>query len=421
MKTTPKSLRLHIGLFGRTNVGKSSFLNMVAGQDVALTSPIPGTTTDVVEKTMELLPVGPVVFLDTGGVDDSSVLGKGRVSRTKRAVVRTDVAVLLLEANQWTPYEEEILSEFSAKKVPVIAVVNKADVAAPSADFLEMLRGRVRHVLTCSSAVFTGPERDRTVHAFKQALLDVCPDSLIAAPKLLGDLVPPGGMVVLIIPIDKEAPKGRLILPEVQALRDALDHGHVVAVTRETEYKALLARLNRAPDLVVCDSQVVDLMVAETPREVKCTTFSTLFARFKGDLARQVAGVAAVENLREGDKVLIAEACTHHAVEDDIGRVKIPRWLKKHLGFDLQVDVCSGRDYPDNLKDYKLIIHCGACMLTHREVLARIEKAASEGVPITNYGVCISYLLGVLDRVLEPFPEVLAMFRKESHDCAVKP
>ncbi len=421
MKTPSKSLRLHIGLFGRTNVGKSSFLNLVAGQDIALTSPIPGTTTDVVEKTMELLPVGPVVFLDTGGVDDSSVLGKGRVSRMKRAVVRTDVAVLLLEAQQWTSYEEEILSEFSAKKVPVIAVINKADAAAPSAEFLAMLRGRVRHVLTCSSAVFTGAERDRTVYAFKRALLDVCPDSRIATPKLLGDLVPPGGMVVLIVPIDQEAPKGRIILPQVQAIRDALDHGHVVAVTRETEYKALLARLNRAPDLVVCDSQVVDVMVAETPREVKCTTFSTLFARFKGDLARQVAGVAAVETLREGDKVLIAEACTHHAVEDDIGRVKIPHWLKKHLGFDLRVDVCSGRDYPDPLKDYKLIIHCGACMLTPREVLARIEKAASEGVPITNYGVCISYLLGVLDRVLEPFPEAPAMFRKENHDYAIKP
>ena len=290
MKTTPKSLRLHIGLYGRTNVGKSSFLNMVAGQDVALTSPIPGTTTDVVEKTMELLPVGPVVFLDTGGVDDSSALGQGRVSRTKRAVVRTDVAVLLLEAGQWTPYEEEILSEFSAKKVPVIAVVNKVDVAAPSAGFLAMLRGRVRHVLTCSSAVFTGAERDRAVHAFKQALLDECPDSLIAAPKLLGDRVPPGGMVVLIIPIDKEAPKGRLILPEVQALRDALDHGHVVAVTHETEYKALLARLIAACEtrgyrqmLAVIGDSANAASIADLPCACKSLANSTIRIAFFAD------------------------------------------------------------------------------------------------------------------------------------------
>jgi [FeFe] hydrogenase H-cluster maturation GTPase HydF len=392
---------------------------MVAGQDVALTSPIPGTTTDVVEKTMELLPVGPVVFLDTGGVDDGSALGTGRVSRTKRALVRTDVAVLLLEPNQWTPFEDEILRGFEAEKVPVIAVVNKVDFVKPTGDFLERLQGRVRHVMTCSSMKFTGAERDIAVHEFKQALFDVGPDSRMVASKLLGDLVPTGGMVVLIVPIDKEAPKGRIILPQVQAIRDALDHGQVVAVARETEYIALLSRLSRPPDLVVCDSQVVDRMVADTPPGVKCTTFSILFARYKGDLLRQVAGVAVIDRLRQGEKVLIAEACTHHAVEDDIGRIKIPRWLKKRLGFDVPFDVCSGRDYPDNLKDYKLIIHCGACMLTPREVLARIEKAGSVRVPVTNYGVCISFLMGVLDRVLEPFPEVRDAFR-EARNTAEK-
>ena len=401
MEKTPKSLRLQIGLFGRTNVGKSSFLNLVAGQDVALTSPVPGTTTDVVEKAMELLPVGPVVFLDTGGLDDASELGAGRIGRTRRALDRADVGVLVVEPNRWTPFEEQVLGEFRTRKIPAIVVVNKADLEPPSADFLAKLDSAC--VLVCSSHRFTGADRDRAVSQFKQYVLEVCPDSAVAAPKLLGDLVPPGGQIVLIVPIDKEAPKGRIILPQVQAIRDTLDHGQTVAVCRETEYTALLARLARPPDLVVCDSQVVHRMVAETPPAVKCTTFSILFSRFRGDLKRQVAGLEAIQALKPGDRVLIVEGCTHHAVEDDIGRVKIPRWLKKHLGFDIAITVCSGRDWPEDLPAFKLIILCGACMLTKREVLARIEKAAAAGVPITNYGLCISYLQGVLDRVLEPF------------------
>ena len=403
MEKTPKSLRLHIGLFGRTNVGKSSFLNLVAGQDVALTSPIPGTTTDVVEKAMELLPVGPVAFLDTGGLDDTSELGAGRIGRTRRALDRSDVAVLLLEPNRWTAFEDELLGEFARRKTPVIAVINKTDLEQPSAGFVESVRAKIPRVLSCASQPFTGAERDRVVHRFKQHLLEICPDHVVAAPSLLGDLVPPGGLIVLIIPIDKEAPKGRIILPQVQAIRDALDHGEMVAVCRETEYIALLSQLARPPDLVVCDSQVVHRMVAETPPGVKCTTFSILFSRFRGDLARQTEAAAAIDRLRRGDRVLIAEACTHHAVEDDIGRVKIPRWLKKHLGFDVEITVCSGRDWPEDVASYSLIILCGACMLTKREVLARVEKAAAAGVPITNYGLCISHLQGVLPRVLEPF------------------
>jgi [FeFe] hydrogenase H-cluster maturation GTPase HydF len=334
------------------------------------------------------------------------------VGRTRRALDRADVAVLMVEPDQWTPFEDEMLREFAARKVPVIAVVNKADTAAPSPGFLDTLRGRVPRVLVCSSARFTGAERDRYVSRFKQFVLEVCPDSLVAAPKLLGDLVPPGGLVVLIIPIDKEAPKGRIILPQVQAIRDALDHGEVVAVCRETEYAALLSRLARPPDLVVCDSQVVSRMVAETPPGVKCTTFSILFSRYRGDLLRQTVGVTAVGRLKPGDRVLIAEACTHHAVEDDIGRVKIPRWLKQHLGFDVGIDVCSGRDWPEEVGRYSLAVLCGACMLTHREVLARIEKAAAAGVPVTNYGICISLLQGVLPRVLEPFPEAAAVLEE---------
>ena len=368
---------------------------------------------------MELLPVGPVVFLDTGGVDDTSELGEGRVGRTRRALERADVVALVLEPGQWTSFEDDILAACRARKVPVIAVVNKTDVSAPSQEFLEKVQAAAGRVLACSSARFSGAERDRYVSKFKQYVLEVCPESLMAAPKLLGDLVPPGGLIVLIIPIDKEAPKGRIILPQVQAIRDALDHGEVVAVCRETEYTSLLGRLARQPDLVVCDSQVVARMVSETPAGVPCTTFSILFSRYRGDLARQTEGALAVNRLRPGDRVLIAEACTHHAVDDDIGRVKIPRWLRQHLGFEVGIDVCSGRDWPEAIGDYRLIILCGACMLTQREVLARIEKAAAAGVPITNYGVCISLLQGVLQRVLEPFPAVRDMVTSEvAHDLA---
>lgn len=407
----PKSMRLQIGLFGRTNVGKSSFLNMVAGQDVAITSPVPGTTTDVVEKAMELLPVGPVMFLDTGGLDDASVLGDLRVQRTKRVYDRADVAVLVVEADAWTGQEEGVLAETSRRKMPCIVVVNKIDVAAPSELFLARLRERAASVVLVSSVRHA--DRDRQVSAFKEALIGACPDSVFQAQPLVRDLVPRDGVVVLIVPIDLEAPKGRLILPQVQTIRDILD-GHAAAVVvKESEYERFLARLKDKPDLVVCDSQVVDKMVAETPAGVTCTTFSILFARYKGDLVEESCGAAALGRLGAGDRVLIAEACSHHAVEDDIGRVKIPRWLRQNVGEEILIDVCSGRDYPENLADYAVVIHCGACMLTRREMLNRIEKARAVGVPVTNYGVAISYLRGVLDRVLTPFPAALAAYRKE--------
>jgi [FeFe] hydrogenase H-cluster maturation GTPase HydF len=409
MEKTPKSLRLQIGIFGRTNVGKSSFLNMVAGQDVAITSPVPGTTTDVVEKVMELLPVGPVVFLDTGGLDDVSVLGAKRIERTRKVFDRSDVTVLILDAGKWTEFEEEVVREAAVRKSPLVLVVNKSDLQAPSGYFLEELKQKTSRILVCSST--DREKRDGYVDLLKQFLLEVCPEDFLAAPAMLGDIMPKGGLAVLIIPIDFEAPKGRIILPQVQAIRDALDHDSMTLVVKESEYTAALSKLKMFPDLVVCDSQVVDRMVAETPLGVRCTTFSILLSRLKGDIAEMAKGALAIDGLKPGDKILIAESCSHHAIEGDIGRIKIPKWIQKYLGHEIEVSVCAGRDFPEDLKDYKLIIQCGSCMLTRRETLARIQRAKREGVPITNYGLCISYLQGVLERVTEPFPEALAVYR----------
>lgn len=410
MKKTPRSLRLQIGIFGRTNVGKSSFLNFIAGQDVAITSPIPGTTTDVVEKAMELLPLGPVVFLDTAGIDDSSALAGERLKKTRRIFDRSDVIVLVIEADVWGGYEDRVAEEAKERSIPVIIVVNKVDLKTPSGAFLAGLRKTNERIIVCSSLDPAG--REASVIALKRFLLDVCPDGFLNPPPLLGDLLPPGGLAVFIVPIDLEAPKGRLILPQVQAIRDALDHDSAVMVVKEREYAALLARLNRPPDMVVCDSQVVLKMVADTPAGVRCTTFSILFSRSKGDLIETAKGAAAIGKLKPGDKVLIAEACSHHPIEDDIGRVKIPRWLRQYCGFDLKVDICSGRDYPDDLTAYKLVIHCGGCMLTRREMLFRIEQCRRQGVPITNYGVCVSVLQGVVKRALSPFPAALDAYLK---------
>ena len=411
MKKTPKSLRLQIGLFGRTNVGKSSFLNLVAGQDVAITSPVPGTTTDVVEKAMELLPLGPVVFLDTAGLDDRSVLAEARLKKTVRIFDRSDVITLVVEPNTWTDYEERILEEAKKREIPPIVAVNKTDLHRASADFIEKVHSKTSRVLSCSSVDFD--QRDPVINQYKKFLIEVCPEDFLKPPPLVGDLLPGAGLAVMIVPIDLEAPKGRLILPQVQTIREALDFDATVMVVKEKEYAHSLSNLKTPPHLVICDSQVVLKMVADTPGGIPCTTFSILFARNKGDLAELARGAAAIETLRPGDRVLIAEACSHHAIEDDIGRVKIPRWMRQYVGGDLRIDVFSGRDYPDNLTEYRLIIHCGACMLTRREMLARIQKAKEERVPITNYGLSISLSQGVIRRVLSPFPAALDSFQRE--------
>jgi [FeFe] hydrogenase H-cluster maturation GTPase HydF len=411
MRKTPKSLRLQIGLFGRTNVGKSSFLNLVAGQDVAITSPIAGTTTDVVEKSMELLPLGPVVFLDTAGLDDTSALSEFRLKKTVKIFDRSDVIVLLVEPNVWTDYESRILEEARKREIPAIIVVNKLDLENPAEEFVAAIQKKSERVLLCSS--IDHHHRDPYVNIFKKYLIEVCPEEFLKPPPLIGDLLPAGGLAILIVPIDLQAPKGRLILPQVQTIREALDHDASVFVVKEREYAPALHNLQTPPDIVVCDSQVVLKMVADTPEPIQCTTFSILFSRNKGDLIEMARGAAVIDTLRANDKVLIAEACSHHAIEDDIGRVKIPRWLRQYVGGDLQVDVYSGRDYPDNLKEYKLIVHCGGCMLTRREMLSRIQKAKEEKVPITNYGMCISFSQGVIKRVLSPFPAALDAFQRK--------
>lgn len=398
VEPTPKSLRLHIALLGRVNAGKSSFLNLVTGQEVSITSAIAGTTTDVVEKTQELLPLGPVVWLDTAGYGDMTELAGQRLAKTRRVLDRADVAVLVCEGNKIGLEESEIIEEVTNRHIPLIKIFNKADIYPSDGEGIR-----------CNSEDKTS--RDIVLSQLKAALIKVAPEDVINMPALLGDLVPAQSTVVMIVPIDYEAPKGRLILPQVQTIRDCLDHDSTIIVVKENGYSALLANLKKQPDLVICDSQVVDRMVAETPAEIKCTTFSILFARFKGDLNKLVEGAAEISHLADGDKVLISESCTHHAIEDDIGRVKIPNLLKKKTKADLQISHASGCDFPGDLRNYKLVVQCGGCMNNRREILSRINKCETLNVPITNYGVCISELKGVLERVLEPFPQALAQYR----------
>ncbi len=410
MFTTPKALRLQIGLFGRTNVGKSSFLNMIAGQDVSITSDVPGTTTDVVEKTMELHSVGPVVFLDTAGLDDQTVLGEMRRERTRRVMTRSDVIMLVTEADVWTDYEQDVVAQARDTKTPVIAVVNKADLKKPSDAFMNRLKIETDHALVCSSTDWTN--RTMSVTELERNMLKISPYEYYRTPDLMADLVPQGGLALLVAPIDMEAPKGRIKMLQVQTIREALDHSMMTLIVKETEYAQALARLSKGPDLVICDSPVVGDVIRQTPQEVKVTTFSTLLSRFKGDLAEQVRGAAQIKNLKDGDRVLIAEACTHHAIDEDIARVKIPRGLKASTGKDLEIEYCTGRDFPKDLSKYSLIIHCGGCMITRKEMLSRITEARKNAVAITNYGICISYMQGVLERVLMPFQDVLKVYQR---------
>lgn len=400
MQSTPKSLRLQIAIFGRVNAGKSSFLNLVTGQKTSITSDIAGTTTDVVEKAQELLPLGPVLWLDTAGFGDNTELSEQRLAKTAKVLDRADIAVMVCEGDSLGAEEKQIITLTSQRKIPLIKVYNKAD----------------KYNITATDGIIMSAadknSRDKVLNELKAALIKACPEDFINSRPLLGDLTPEHSTVVMIIPIDYEAPKGRLIMPQVQAIRDCLDHNQNVLVVKENDYQAVLQNFKNPPALVVCDSQVVDKMVAETPAELKCTTFSILMARFKGDLQKMVAGAAMINKLQDSDKILIAESCTHHAVEDDIGRVKIPNWLKKKTGKNLQIDHVSGCDFAANLADYKLVIQCGGCAINRKEILSRIYKCEQAGVAITNYGVCISELKGVLQRVLEPFGDVYEAYLK---------
>lgn len=395
MQQTPKGLRLQIALLGRVNAGKSSFLNLVTGQDISITSDVAGTTTDVVEKAQELLPIGPVLWLDTAGFGDETKLSDKRLEKTLKVLDRADVAVLVCEGDKIGKIERAIIEQVEAKKLPLIVVFNKADI---------------RKVKNPEGAIVVNSldksSRDKVLNELKAALIKVCPEDMLNPPALLGDLAPQHGTVVMIVPIDYEAPKGRIILPQVQAIRDCLDYNQTVIVVKENDYAATLQNLKKAPDLVVCDSQVVNKMLEETPQQVKCTTFSVLMARLKGDLDKLTQGAAAIWKLEDGDRVLIAESCTHHAMKDDIGTVKIPNLLKLKTGKDLIIDHVSGCEFPYNLDKYNLVIQCGGCMQNRREILSRINKCEQVNVPITNYGICISELNGVLARVLEPFGDI---------------
>ena len=399
MKTL-KSMRLHIGIFGKTNVGKSSFLNRIASQNISIVSEIAGTTTDIVEKSMELLPVGPVRFLDTAGIDDETELGAKRLEKTRSVINRTDVAVILCDFNGIDDYEKELIKKFKELKIPYLVVVNKIDEKPLSDDkYNEILEQVQNEKLILKTSVKTDKD---IVFRFKDALVKLLPDDFVNSPKIAGDLVPPKSTVILVIPIDKEAPKGRIILPQVQTLRDLLDSDCLTYVVKETELKEALDNLKTQPSLVITDSQAFKKVAEIVPENIPLTSFSILFARLKGDLQAFTDGAKAIENLKDGDKILILESCTHHAIEDDIGRVKIPNWLKQKTGKNLIIENYAGHDFPD-ISDYALVIHCGACMTNRREVLSRILIAQERNIPITNYGIVISYCLGILPRAVKIF------------------
>jgi [FeFe] hydrogenase H-cluster maturation GTPase HydF len=396
--SSPKGYRLHIGIFGRRNAGKSSLLNAITRQHVSIVSEVAGTTTDPVEKPMELLPLGPVLFIDTAGIDDAGALGELRVDKTRRAFDRTDLALLVAEAGSWGDFEEQLLAEMTARHTPVVVVFNKIDLGEPGLALITRLKDLK------IPAVRTNAPAGEGILDLRHAILDAAPAEFTNGTAILSDLVGPGEFAVLVVPIDKEAPKGRLIVPQVQSIRDLLDADAWCLVVKERELRAALRSLAKTPKLVVTDSQAFLKVAADTPWDVPLTSFSILFSRFKGDLVTQAVGARAIDTLRTGDRVLIAEACSHHPIGEDIGRVKIPRWLTQYVGGRLEFVHVQGHDFPPDLSPYKLVIHCGACMWNRKEMLSRILQCRAAGVPITNYGLAIAFSLGILERALGPFP-----------------
>jgi [FeFe] hydrogenase H-cluster maturation GTPase HydF len=409
-RRAPKSFRLHIGIFGRRNVGKSSLLNALTRQQVAIVSDTAGTTTDPVEKPMELLPLGPVLFIDTAGLDDIGALGEMRAERSRRVFDRTDLAVLVADAANWGDFEKDLFDTLRDREIPVVVAFNKCDLAQPPDSLLETLRDREVPVVRTAAPDGAG------VGELREAILRHAPEEFVNQPTILGDLVAPGEMAVLVVPIDKEAPRGRLIMPQVQSIRDLLDNDAFCMVVKERELRAALDRLTAPPKLVVTDSQAFLKVAADTPPGVWLTSFSILFARFRGDLVTQVHGTTAIESLQPGDRVLVAEHCSHHPIAEDIGRVKIPRWLQQYVGGKLVFDTVQGHDFPDDVSPYKLVVHCGACTSNRREMLSRILQCRRQGVPITNYGLTIAYSLGIFDRALEPFPAA-----QDAYESATRP
>ncbi|ABY93914.1 [FeFe] hydrogenase H-cluster maturation GTPase HydF [Thermoanaerobacter brockii subsp. lactiethylicus] len=408
MNTTPISSRLHIAIFGRRNAGKSSLINALTNQEVALVSDVAGTTTDPVSKAMEILPIGPVVIIDTAGLDDTGELGELRVKKTYEVLNRTDLAILVIDGTiGLSEFEENVLKIIRDKNIPVVGVINKKDLSQYSEEDKRKWEEKLKLELIEVSAL-----KKHGIEALKMMLIKKAPydDRELS---IVGDLIKPGDFVVLVIPIDKAAPKGRLILPQQQTIRDILDNDAMAIVTKEHELKETLQNLGKKPSLVITDSQAFLKVSADTPKDIPLTSFSILFARYKGDLEELVRGVKAIKKLKPGDKVLIAEGCTHHRQSDDIGKVKIPRWIRQIVGGDIQFDWSSGITFPDNLEEYSLIVHCGACMLNRREMMYRISYAKSKNIPIVNYGVLIAYVQGLMPRAIEMFPLAKMIYEEE--------
>ncbi len=382
--------RVHIGFFGLRNAGKSSLVNRVIGQTLSIVSEVRGTTTDPVRKAMELLPVGPVVIIDTPGLDDEGALGEERVRRTRRVLDQTDIAVLVVDAAAGlSQADRELMQLFEGKRIPFVVAMNKTDLVSVPESVPE-------------NTIYVSAQKNENIYALKEKIAALARSA--ASPReLIADLVSSGDAVVLVTPIDSAAPKGRLILPQQQTIRALLDAGCVPVVTRETELSRTLSLLSEPPTLVVTDSQAFGIVSKIVPESVRLTSFSILFARYKGDLRTAVLGAAALRRLKDGDTVLISEGCTHHRQCGDIGTEKLPRWVKSYTGRDVNFAFTSGGEFPDDLSPYALVIHCGACMLNEREMQSRLCRAAEQSVPITNYGIAIAQMHGILDRALRPF------------------
>ena len=408
MNQTPSSERVHIGLFGKRNAGKSSVINAVTNQDIAIVSAVRGTTTDPVYKSMELLPLGPVMLIDTPGLDDKGELGALRVQKGLDVLRKTDIALLIVDGTAgMSPEDERMEEELKKRGLPYLVVFNKWDLVQEKSDGEENSGAEPEDERHIRVSARTG----EGIQELKERLARMVPAG--KEKRLVGDLLEPQDLVVLVVPIDKAAPKGRLILPQQQTIRDVLESGAVSVVVREKELKETLKKLGTKPKLVITDSQVFGLVDRDTPEDILLTSFSILFARYKGNLAQAVRGAGALESLRDGDKILISEGCTHHRQCDDIGTVKLPRWIENYTGKKPEFVFTSGTGFERNLKEYHMIVHCGGCMLNEQEMQYRLKMAENQGVPITNYGILIAYMKGILERSLQPFPDMAALLEKE--------
>ncbi len=408
MNATPIANRFTIGLFGRRNAGKSSLINALTGQSIAVTSDVAGTTTDPVYKTMELLPIGPVVFIDTAGLDDTGELGQLRIEKTYEVLRKCNLAVVVVDAEEGlTDFEIDLVDELRQREIPSVCILNKCDRHTFTDEELDKLKQLIKIPLLCASAT-TGFGID----AVKKIIIDNSNYEDIE-PALVGDLVHSGEIAVLVTPIDKAAPKGRLILPQQQTIRDIIEIDAMALITKEHELKRTFERLAEPPAIVITDSQAFLKVSADTPKNIPMTSFSILFARQKSDLAEMVRGLRKIEQLKDGDKVLIVEGCTHHRQADDIGKVKIPRWIRQLACVDIQFEWASGASYPKDINEFQLIVHCGACMLNRKEMQYRINKAREQGISITNYGMLIAYVQGILPRAVEPFPAAKLALEEE--------